>query len=134
VVLTKRIIKNCFMWVTCNHPFFCKENPTIVYKITFNSLPLKPTSSSYIWIFPSHSIAIYCVAIPMRKPLVIFLPILFQIFLNPNLFIVFCNILFPSFFTHGIKPILPNITFHTIFKNIIPFSMYVLNYITHIFW
>jgi hypothetical protein len=59
---------------------------------------------------------------------------LFQIFLNPNLFIVFCNILFPSFFTHGIKPILPNITFHTIFKNIIPFSMYVLNYITHIFW
>ncbi len=98
MVLHKSIIKNCFMWVACNHLTFCNENPTIVYNITFSSSPHKPMSSHYISICPSHTMAIHYVIIPMCIPLVIVLFILFKIFFTTNLFITFRNIFFTSSF------------------------------------
>ncbi len=84
MVFPKSIIKNCFMWVTCNHLTFCNEHPTIVYKITFNSSPLKSMSSHYIWICSSHTMAIHYVIIPTCIPLFIILLISFKIFPPPT--------------------------------------------------
>ncbi len=80
----------------------------------------------------------YCIIIPMPIPLVIVLLILFEIFLDTNLFIAFPNILFISFLVHGIKLKLSNEAFHTILKGLTPFPMQflitqVFNYTTHIF-
>jgi len=68
----------------------------------------------------------------------IVLLILFEIFLDTNLFIAFPNILFISFFIHGIKLKLSNEAFHTILKGLTPFTMQflitqVFNCTTHIF-
>jgi hypothetical protein len=110
------------MWVTCNHTTFCKENPSIIHNITFSSLPLRLTSSQYIWISPFHTMAMHYIIIHACIPLVIVLLILFKIFFATNLLIAFRNILFISLFIHGIRPKLPNEPFHTIFKYINHFT------------
>jgi len=50
--------------MSCSQPHnLCKENPNIVYKITFNSLPLKLMSFHYIWISPFHTMAMHYIII-----------------------------------------------------------------------
>ncbi len=119
-IFTQLIVKNYFLWVTCNHPTFYNEDPIVNYKIAFSSLPLKPLSSNHIWISFFHTITIFCIVMLMPINLFISFFMSFRILLHPIILITLSNVILTSFLGPGIKYKVTRKALHIVLRGIVP--------------